>query len=236
MSTVTFRSATDSGLGDNKTVTPGTIVDGDTIVLVAWYYNDNTSTTPGTVTCTPPAGFTSRLKTTYNFVCAGAVSDLQINVEVFTKLAASESGDYTVTVSDNDAGASAYTNLGCIVFSGAGKSAPIVATSHNSGGPSSSSSTATGTGITVPLNSSQLLWIFGGYDNDATLPSGMTARLTDVDGVNSIATLAVDAGATGDKTATVAGETLQQNGWIAQLIALTGDGATSLFFGSGTVQ
>lgn len=217
---VTVRSASDSGLGDQKTVTPGSIVNGDTVVLVAWYLNENPSTAPGSVTCTPPASFTSRLKSTYNFTSAGAVANLQINVEVFTKAASSESGDYTVTVGNNDAGAAAYTNLACIVCTGASATTPVAVTSTNSGGPSSSSGTATATSVFCSRSTALLLWVFGGYDTSAALPSGMSAQVTDLDGVNAVATQTISFGSTGNKTATIAGESIQQNGWVALLVAL----------------
>jgi hypothetical protein len=217
---VAFRSIADSGIGSNDTVTRGTVTNGDTVVLIAWYLNDNASTTPSTATCAAPAGFTSRLKTTKNFVSSGtAPTNKQINVEVWTKVAASEGSTYQVVPGNNDAGAPCYVNVACLALQNVSATTPVGASSGNSGGPSSSSGTATGTGISPTRDGSFLVWIYGGWSMDATLPSGMTARVTDLDGVQGVATLAVNAGATGNKTATVAGDSSQENAWIAQLIA-----------------
>lgn len=214
------RSEADSGVGDSLGVcpAPASIVNGDILSLIAIYFNDNPSTTPGTVTCTPPAGFTSVRKTTFNFTGGGAVANQQINLEVFRKVAASESGSYTSTLSNNDAGAAAYSNFMMLAIAGADTSTPVGTTSTNTGGPSASSSTSTGTGVTVGRAGSLLLWVFAGLSKDSSFPAGFTAVATDVDGVQGIASLAVNAGATGNETGTVPADATTQNGWIVDLL------------------
>jgi len=219
--TISFRSEADSGVGDSLgAITPGTIVNGDLLLPIVVYLNDNASTTPGTVTCTPPSGFTSFSKNTFNFTGGGAVANQQINLEIFTKFALNESGGYTFTFSNNDAGAAAYSNLIFLVYSGVNRATPIGASLASTGGPSSTSLTSTANGVTIGRSNSLLLWIFAGLSTSSTFPSGFTTRANNVDGVQGVAEFAAGYGPTGNKTGTVAGDAATQNGYIAQLISL----------------
>jgi len=216
-----FRSESDSGDGDSLGICPAPagILNGDCLVAIACYLNDNPTGTPGTVTCTPPAGFTSRSKQTYSFTGGGAVANQQLNLEVFTKFALSESGSYTFALSTNDAGASAYSNVIMLAYSGVNVAQPVGVVAASTYAPSSSSGSAS-VSATVGRNGSLLLWIFAGLSTDASLPAGFTARATDVDGVHGVAELQTRYGPTGTVSGTVAGDAQTQNGGIAMLLAL----------------
>jgi hypothetical protein len=99
-----------------------------------------------------------------------------------------------------------YTNAYLTRYTGAHATTPLVDTgSANSG----SSTTATGTGVTVSTADSALFYSMVGYFTGLSspfAPTGMTSREANYDTVNNWADLIpVSTGATGDKSATMAG-------------------------------
>lgn len=177
---------------------PAGIVDND--ILVARLYAE-----PSTQPITPPAGFTS----------AGSginsTSGRSHKAEIFWKRASGESGNYTFTETGNSWGSGSIYRISGAITTGN----PIdVIGAHGV-------STVTGTaalapGVTTTVNDTLLLYSVVNWDGGTyTPPSGMT-EVADETG-HELATLTIPtAGATGDKTGTLAAS----DAWSAVLIAI----------------
>ena len=164
---------------------PASIVDNNYLILVVNRRN-------GGGTITPPAGFT---------LVASASRSL-ILTEMYYKKCASESGDYTVSVS-----AAANMNAGIVQYSGIDGTSPLDGTATTNNG---NSTALVGTGLTAASAGSLL--VFGlGFASGVSLnaAAGMTRRINQADGgsfdsaVGSNEELLVSSGATGDRTVTM---------------------------------
>ena len=182
-STMTYTTRT------NTTITaPASISNGNLLVI---YFADGIAGTPPTPT--PPTGF--KALTTPITVTSGGFS---VKNYVWWKIAASESGNYTITHT------SATTEAYMVNYSGTDQTTPFVASSTNSG----TGVTTTGTGITPTRDGTMIM--FGSQDwgsNTAKLsaPTGSTPTFTKR--YNGVIQFVADgilgtAGATGNKTIT----------------------------------
>lgn len=232
---VTFIAEADTGAGDNKTVNkPTGTLRGHLVVIVANYFNTKVGSDPtNLVTCTPPAGFVSALKSQAVFITGVGNNHDQISTEVFWKIAgASEPSTYTVVVSNDDTAAPAYTELAAFAYSGVDQTIPIGPTSVATFGIGAAGAayTATWTGVTSTRNGSMALAVLGGWAADGTTPVGYTARANGIDGVLDVSELAVNAGATGSPTSTVgASATSQDNGANALFLVLNGASSPAVY-------
>ena len=220
-STVSYAART------NTTITaPSGIVNGDVLLAIL---DIGQSSAP---TVTPPSGFTE-ITTTGWPMAINAADPWQVRVRAYTKIASSESGNYTFSHS------SAYSEAIMYRISGADTTTPV---NPNPTSGSGNSTTSIAPGITTPRNNSVVVFVSGAWNaaGPTTPPTGTTPTFTEYfDGgaggvFYSAAGVLATAGATGDKSNT------NGNGnswpWVAGLIciqAASGGGSQAL---AGTPQ
>jgi hypothetical protein len=170
---------------------------------------------------TPPAGFTA--VTTATWVQGGS---FYVNLGVYWKRAASESGSYTFTHSTYSTEGVMLAYSGCLT-----SGSPIdsgISTQDGAGGTSTLSS------ITTTVANAMLLAVGQNWDaNGSTPPSGMTERFDHLITVDDV--IQASAGASGTKTINPNGTT--SGNWQAWLFALkpAAGGAVSADAGSQTI-
>ncbi len=169
----------------------GTWGPGDFIGFFALWYDDDTDL------FTAPAGFTQP-------GIKSVASETNISVcEFCWKIAgASEPATY-----NGGGGAEAdYNNAMCVILRGTDPTAPVGASSANSG----EGTTVTWTGLTPPRNDSISLFLHVGYNNPAGAIGGTptaTERVNALDSVNDLYSATYSTADTGDRTATVSSDT-----------------------------
>lgn len=197
-------SVTAFGPRTNTTITaPASIADNDLLIL--GIYTGAASEAPDP---TPPAGFTQQGTTT------DQTGD-SVNAEwrVYTKKAASESGNYTCTHS------SATTQAMMLVYRGVDTTTPMDVTATTNTGVSSTTTTATG--LTTVTAGAMLVMMERSWSGSTaqTPPTGMTER------VESVVMYAADeiiaaAGATGNRAHTNSNSGGDAGLWAVVLLAL----------------
>jgi hypothetical protein len=205
-STTTYASRT------NTTVTaPTGIQDGDLILLGILTGNNTEAVDP-----TPPAGFT--------LVASTDTSDtpgFNVEMRVYRKTAASESGNYTFTH------ATASSQGFALVYRGVDASSPLDVTATANNGGAAAGTTTTATGVTTVTANTRLVFIaqdWADTANNLTPPSGMTERFDVSPLIYAADALQASAGASGNKTMT--NNTAAGSGsWSAVLVALRESGA-----------
>lgn len=191
----------------------GTIADGDLLLLAGLTASGGTPPT-----MTPPTGFTILAGTWPMTVTAGGFN---LSFWVWSKPAAGESGNYTIS----HASASAQASL--MRITGASSDPFHPACTQNSG----VDSTTTWTGLTTTVDGTLIVleaFNWGGAANDLVPPTGTTPTFTErleVDPLIYVATgTLTTAGATGDKTQTP-NNSNTGNPWGAVMIAVQPSGA-----------
>src|SRR5262245_16507520 len=191
----------------NVVTKPTGTADGDILVLRVGY-------DPGGVnfptTITPPSGFTE--------VSSGSGIFGTWTQKVYWKLAGgSEPANYTVTFGD-----SCYSSVDISAFSGCDTTTPIG--SGEDTVTTGTGTTSTGTGVTASRDSSMLIhYAVSSVGARTSGPSGMTNQAT-YDTNVYVDTLAVNNGATGNKTSTY--PTSQD--WVVHMVVLRPPAAGSL--------
>lgn len=160
------RPTLSNSLRSNSTLTaPTGIANND--ILVACLIVGNTSAP----TVTPPSGFSE--VTGYPIIYSKPTDPWYVNIHVYTKVASSESGNYTFTHG------SAYTEGIIYAVEGADTSTPVSPTPTQV--TYSNADTVVAPSITPARNSSAIFWVGGAWDasGPATPPAGTTPTFTE---------------------------------------------------------
>ncbi len=218
-------SSLTSGAGVTSITRAAAIQGQDWVVLVQIVYDD------ATATGSPPANY-NQITTDVVTDTAGKITRLYAYGHRAGGSAGSETTDAATIACTNST--SQYQELIAFSTSGDDQTTPVDTSSVNHG----AGTAITATGVNVARDGSLGIWVKAGYSYPTSVdPVGWASLISDQDGVNDVFTKALNAGATGNVTATQAPGTGVQDGWIASLIIIQPPGAAqaasqNLFFGS----
>jgi hypothetical protein len=195
----------------NSTITaPAGIQDGDVLLII---FEIAAATPPGPPTPTAPAGFAL---SDGGFPATNTDGAFISNVYVWSKVASSEAGNYTVTHSSSIS--SAYM----LAASGAAAVSPLDPTATIGEG-GDTGTTATAPGLTTIVTGSLIVWWLNSWDLGLVAPPGgatptFTTRYDPEDAVLHVGTgVLTPAGATGNKVATIP---VSGSPWSTGLVAI----------------
>jgi hypothetical protein len=217
--TAAFGSSSNTTYASRSALTvtaPSGIADGDFLLaLILWSGSGNT--------ITPPAGWAQVGST-----ASASDGSFTVNSGVFTKVAASESGDYTWTP-----GATAATQGLILRYTGA--NGAVNTSSSNMVGVDAGNQDRDANSITPSVDGCMLVYAgfdWGDYTTDLTPPTGYTERVEVNPLIYAADALQVTAGATGTVTMQCNASVIDPRG--AWLIALEPAATGSIGSGDGT--